>query len=65
MDNALFGLRESFKLTWFICGEKMEESLEGHSFILVLDHMKTKKQETAPRPPCFGSLFLLFLVFGR
>ena len=43
MGGALFGLIDTSKFAQFICVVEMEESLECHSFILVLGSMEGKK----------------------
>ena len=40
MDPFLYGRGDSSKLTWFFCGTKKEEGLEGRSSLHFLDNLE-------------------------
>ena len=43
LSDAPFSNQKSSEEAWFFCGDETKESLEGHSFVFVLDVVDGKK----------------------
>ena len=44
MSDAFLGNKCPFGLTWVLCWEEEEESLENDSFVLILDYLGEEEE---------------------
>ena len=44
VSDAFLGNKCPFGLTWVLCWEEEEESLENDSFVLILDHLGEEEE---------------------